>query len=277
MAARSWVTWNTLPAVQLAGSNVLLTGATGGLGQAIARALASEGATLVLSGRRTEVLEPLATELGARAVAVDLSRRDDVHRLVEEAGSVDVLVANAALPGSGRLSELTEDQIDRVLEVNLAAPIALTHALTPAMVQRGRGHLVFIASTAGKVATALSSTYNASKFGLRGFAFAMRAELAGAGVGVSLVSPGFISDAGMFAEAGVKLPPGVGTRSPEQVARAVVRAIKSNRAEIDVAPLGVRAGSMLGMLAPELAARTSRRLGAERIAERMAAGQADKR
>jgi short-subunit dehydrogenase len=256
---------------------VLLTGATGGIGAAIARAFAARGASLILSGRRTEVLEPLAQEVGGTAVACDLSRRDELERLIDAAGDVDVLVANAGLPGTGLLDELTQDQIDRMLEVNLRAPIALAHALAPAMVARRSGHLVFISSLNGRVATPATSIYAATKFGLRGFALGLRQDLRPHGVGVSVVMPGFVSEAGMFADAGVKLPPGVGTRSPAQVAAGVIRAIESNRAEVDVAPFGLRLGATVASVAPELAATVTRLTGGEKIAADLAAGQRAKR
>lgn len=252
--------------MDISGSKVLLTGATGGLGQAIARALSARGAQLILTGRRLEVLEPLAAELRARALAVDLSEAAEVDRLLSEAGELDILVANAALPGSGKLDSLTMEQIDRALEVNLRAPIAMAHALVPEMAERGRGHLLFMSSLSGKAATAGSSIYNATKFGLRGFAGAMRAELHGSGVGVSTVFPGFIREAGMFADAEVQLPKGVGTRSPEDVARAVVGAIEHDRGEVDVAPISLRLGSAFAGIAPELSATFTRKSGSDKIA-----------
>lgn len=263
--------------MEISGKTVLLTGATGGLGGAIARDLRAAGAELILTGRRTEVLEPLAAELEARLIAADLGERSDVERLVAEAGPLDILIANAALPGSGRLLDLTGDEIDRVLDVNLRAPIMLTRAVAPGMVERGGGHIVFISSLAGKAATPGTSMYNGTKFGLRGFALAIRQELRTAHVGVSVISPGFISEAGMYADAGVKLPPGMGTVSPAQVARSVRRAIERDRAETDIAAFGVLAGSRFAYFAPELAARLSARLGAGAITDRMAEGQADKR
>jgi short-subunit dehydrogenase len=256
---------------------VLVTGATGGIGQAIARALAARSATLILSGRRVDVLEPLAREVGGRAIPCDLADRKDLERLVGEAGEIDVLVANAALPASGAFTELTQDQIDRMLEINLRAPIALAHAVSPGMVARRSGHIVFISSLAGKVASPASSIYSATKFGLRGFALGVREDLRPHGVGVSVVLPGFIRDAGMFAEAGVELPRGVGTRTPEEVADGVLRAVERNRAEVEVAPLGLRVGAAFGALAPELAAAASRRMGGERVASDLATGQRDKR
>ena len=263
--------------MEISGATTLLTGATGGLGQAIARALSARGARLILTGRRTDVLEPLASELDARALAVDLSDPSEIERLIAEAGHVDILVANAALPGSGLLSSFTMEQIDRALDVNLRAPIAMAHALAPAMKERGRGHLLFMSSLSGKTATAGSSIYNATKFGLRGFSLAMRAELHGSGVGVSAVFPGFIREAGMFAEAGVKLPPGVGTRSPDDVAKAVVSAIERDRAEVDVAPISLRLGSTLSGIAPEIAAAITRKAGSDKIIHSLADGQRSKR
>ena len=263
--------------MSLLSATVLVTGATGGIGQAIARAFAARGATLIVSGRRVDVLEPMATEVGGRAIACDLADREDLERLVAEAGEIDVLVANAALPASGAFTELTQDQIDRMLEINLRAPIALARAFSAGMIARRSGHIVFISSLAGKVASPASSIYSATKFGLRGFALGLREDLRPHGVGVSVVLPGFIRDAGMFAEAGVELPRGVGTRTPEEVADGVIRAIERNRAEVEVAPLGLRLGAAFGALAPELAAAASRRMGGEQVASDLAAGQRDKR
>jgi short-subunit dehydrogenase len=262
---------------QIQGSTILLTGASGGIGQAIARGLATRGGRLILTGRRAEVLEPLAAEVGGRALSVDLADRDAPARLVEEAGPVDVLVANAALPASGTLDDYTQEEIDRALDVNLRAPIALAKLLSEQMAVRGRGHLVFISSLSGKSAQPGGSLYSATKFGLRGFALALREDLRDKGVGVSTVFPGFIRDAGMFAEAGVALPRGVGTRSPEEVAAGVVKAIEGNKGELDVAPLSLRAGAAISGLAPQLSANVSRLLGNEKVTRALADGQRAKR
>ncbi len=263
--------------MSLASGNVLITGATGGIGHAIARAFAARGANLTLSGRRRDVLEPLASEVRGRAVACDLSVREDVARLAGEAGELDVLVANAAVPASGVLTDLTQEQIDRMLEVNLRAPIALARALAPRMVDRRRGHMVFISSLSGKGAAAASSVYSATKFGLRGFALGLREDLHQFGVGVSVVLPGFISDAGMFADSGAELPRGVSTRSPSDVAASVIRVIERDRAEAEVAPVFVRVAANFAGVAPQLSSAVSRRIGGGRIASDIAAGQVDKR
>jgi short-subunit dehydrogenase len=269
----------TVHEVQLHGSRVLLTGATGGIGQAVAGALAAEGARVLLSGRRAELLEEIRARLGESAdcLPADLAEAESAARLAGRAGAVDVLVANAGLPAAGRVEEFTPEQIDRALDVNLRAPVQLTRALLPGMLERGRGHVVLVSSLAGKVAPMRSAIYSATKFGLRGFAAGLREDLRGSGVGVTVVYPGFVSEAGMFADAGVRLPRWVGTATPDQVAAAVVRGIEHDRAEIDVAPVTLRAGTMLGSLAPVTVARLQRRLGSARLAHAIAEGQRPKR
>lgn len=265
--------------MSLVSGNVLVTGATGGIGHAIARAFAGRGASLLLTGRQAELLEDLAAEVGGRPLSCDLADREQVARLAEDAedAGIDVYVANAALPASGVFTELTPEEIDRMLEVNLRAPIALARRLVPRMVERGRGHTVFISSLSGKAASPASSIYAATKFGLRGFALSLREDLRQHGVGVSTVLPGFIRDAGMFAEAGIGLPPGVGTRTPAQVAEAVIRAVERNRAEVEVAPVPLRVGATFAGAAPELAATAARLMGGAKIATDVAEGQRNKR
>jgi uncharacterized protein len=263
--------------VNLAGRTVLLTGATGGLGHAIARRLRAAGAELVLTGRRAEVLEPLAAEMGARSLAVDLADAEAVLRLASDCTEVDVLVANAGLPGTGQLTSFSVEQIDRAIAVNLRAPMVLARELAEHMVARRSGHMVFMSSLAGKVGTPRGAVYSATKFGLRGLAQSLREDLRPSGVGVSAIFPGFVRDAGMFHDTGTKLPPGVGTVSPEDVADAVLRAIERNRGEIDVAPVSLRAGAKAAGLAPDLAATVSRKLGGQRIAEDHVTAQTTKR
>src|SRR5262245_42141656 len=125
-----------------ASTTALVTGATGGIGLAIARALHQAGARLVLTGRRVETLAPLAQETGARVLRADLADRASVEQLITECGPINLLIANAALPGSGPLLDFAPHEVDRALEVNLRAPIRMAHAFAPAMVERRRGHIV---------------------------------------------------------------------------------------------------------------------------------------
>jgi short-subunit dehydrogenase len=270
---------HTVPTVQLNGTTALLTGATGGIGRAIARALDAEGARVLLSGRRADLLEELRAGLGdgANCLPADLAEPGAAAELAGRAGAVDVLVANAGLPASGRLDGFTPAEIDRALDVNLRAPMQLTRELLPGMLERGRGHLVYVSSLSGKVASTGSSVYSATKFGLRGFAAGLREDLYLSGVGVTVVFPGFVRDAGMFADSGARLPSWVGTVTPEQVAEAVVSGVERGRAEVDVAPLSLRAGTLAGSLAPVTAARVQRRLGSDRIARAIADRQRAKR
>ncbi len=262
--------------MNLAGKRILITGASGGIGHAIARAFAAQNASLILTGRRAEVLESLAHELGAEMIVADLADRAEVERLVTRAGQVDVYVANAGLPASGELTSLSQEQIDVMLEVNLRAPIAVARALAPQMIERHCGHMVFISSLSGKAASPYASLYNATKFGLRGFALGIRQDLADDGVGVSVVLPGFISDAGLFADSGAKLPAGVGTKTPAQVAAGVIQAIHHDRAELSIAPVGLRLGTGVASVAPGLAARFQKLAGGKKLASSMVEGQLDK-
>jgi short-subunit dehydrogenase len=265
--------------MRLEGSRVLLTGASGGLGKAIARALCARGARVAATARRAEVLDDLRRELGdaLTPLPADLAERGAPAELVERAGEVDVLVANAALPAAGPVEDFSPEEIDRALDVNLRAPVQLTRLLLPGMVERGRGHLVFMSSLSGKAASPASALYSAAKFGLRGFAAGVREDLVGSGVGVTVVFPGFIRESGMFADSGVRLRKGVGTKTPEDVAAAVVRGIERNKGEIDVAPLGLRLGVKAAELAPGVGSRIQRRLGAVELGQDLTEAHREKR
>jgi short-subunit dehydrogenase len=266
-------------AIDLNGARALLTGASGGIGNAIARALHARGATLAITGRRADALEALKAELGDRVevLVADLAKAEDVAALPERAGQVDVLVANAGLPASGELLGFSPTEIDRAIDVNLRAPMQLARALLPGMIERGSGHVVFVSSLAGKVPAAGSTVYSATKFGLRGFGDSLHDELHGTGVGATTVFPGFIRDAGMFADSGVKLPTGVGTKPPEDVADAVITGIEKNRSEIDVAPIAVRATGKLAGLVPGAVTNMNRRFGGRKVSDGLAEGQREKR
>lgn len=233
-------------------TTALITGANGGLGQAIARALHAQGARLVLHARREESVRDVAKELGARVVLGDLAKREDTERICKETGHADIVVANAALSGSGKVLDHSTREIDDILEVNLRAPAVMARLLAPGMVERHRGSFVFISSVSGMVSAANTALYSATKFGLRGFALGLRSDLAPYNVGVTTVFPGFIRDAGMFAKSGAKLPGFVGTRTPEEVGAAVVRAVRTDPAEIVVAAMDQRLTGMLGGVVPGL-------------------------
>ena len=258
-------------------TTALITGANGGIGQAIARALQQAGAKLVLSARRADAVKGIAEELGARVVLADLSQRDSIARLVDQAGPVDIVVANAGLPAAGSTMEFAADEIDAIVDVNLRAPVQLTRAYGPGMIARGRGQFVYISSIAGHVATAATALYSATKFGLRGFALGLRQDLLAHNVGATVIYPGFIRDAGMFADTGVKLPFGMGTRSPEDVATAVLDAVRENPSEIIVASLDQRVGAFVANVAPGVIWSLEKMFGGDKLSNEMVAAQRHKR
>ncbi len=267
--------------MELAGRRGLLTGATGGLGRAIASALAGRGTNLILSARDGQALEAFAAQLpggGHRTLVADLAAEGAAERLAAEAGPVDILIANAGLPGAGWLADFSAEQLRRALRVNLEAPMLLAQALFPGMIERGGGQLVFVSSLSGKSASPRSSIYSATKFGLRGFALGLRSDLGPRGVGVSLVSPGFVRDAGMFADSGAKPPPGLGTATPEQVGEAVISAIEHDRIELAVAPRRQRVLAHVGMLSPSASVKAQSGATGQRAAAAVADGHSkDKR
>lgn len=255
---------------------MLVTGASGGIGNALVMALAERGARVTLAGRRRDVLDGLAARVGGTAVTADLTERAAPERLLAEVGPVDVLVANAGLPASGLLSDYSIDQIDRALDVNLRAPIVMAKLAGAQMAARGAGQLVFMSSLSGRSASARTALYNATKFGIRGFALALREDMRPYGVGVSAVYPGPVREAGMIADAAVKLPR-LATRAPSDVAVATVRAIEKNLAEVVVAPWSLRLSTLVGALAPGVAATVQRRTGGDTLMAAISEGQRTKR
>ncbi|WP_231976866.1 SDR family oxidoreductase [Mycobacterium sp. E740] len=258
--------------MQLNGRRALVTGATGGLGQAIARELASRGCELTVTGRRDLELKRLVDELGptTRGFTADLTNLDEVRDVMDRAGPVDLLVANAGVGIPHDLAMLSDIEIEEAIRINLLAPAALARAALAPMMQRGQGHIVFISSGAGLIATPGNGTvYTATKWGLRGLGLALRQELYGTRVGVSTIFPGPIRDAGMLADTGVALPRGFSTSSPQDVARAVVRAIEQDKPETTVASASVRLLVAVGAVAPVRIGELARLAGVGRVRDAM--------
>lgn len=253
---------------QLSGRVALLTGASRGIGTTIAETLALRGMDLVLAARSAEALEKLAAKLrsdGRRVLCfpVDLGDRDALGRLVDAAiafgnGGVDVLVNNAGLEQNEPYEKVAVDTLDRVLEVNLRAPMILAHGLLPSMIERGRGHIVNVSSVSGLMGTPFNESYSASKHGLLGFTRSLRLSLEAEGhpVGVSSVCPGFVTDAGMYAdgqaEIGMQAPAHMGSSTPRQVADAIVAAIESNHPEVVVNSIPLRPVAVAGLAFPRV-------------------------
>lgn len=244
----------------------MVTGASGGLGQAISRELHSRGADLVITARESDVLRRLGEQTGGEVVVADLGLRADVERLAERARGVDILVANAGIGTDLAIEVMAAGDVDTMLEINLRSPILLAAAFAQACLAEGRsGQVVFMGSLSGLATSPNSRMYNSTKFGLRGFSLALRQDLTGSGIGVTIVEPGFIRNAGMFARSDTKVPGAMRTKAPEDVAQAVVRAIEKNPAEIIVAPFEHRFSATVATMAPWFTEAVQRRLIARGI------------
>jgi short-subunit dehydrogenase len=254
----------------LNGKTALVTGASRGIGAFIARSLAVRGARVVLTARTGDKLERVARSIrdrGGDAVCVQADVTDETDRvnLIKRARQaferVDVLVNNAGVEEIVGYEWHKPESIQQLLDVNLAAPLLLARQLLPGMLERGSGHIVNVASLAGRTGMPYGAVYAASKGGLAQWSLSLRAELADRGIGVSLVSPGFVADAGMFARQRVTPPSSLGASRPPAVARAVVRAIDTNAAEIVVNSRPARILMGLEAVAPGVAGRLGDRLG----------------
>jgi len=186
--------------MKLSGSSILITGASGGIGSAIARQLAQRGASLILVNRDREKLEAFAAELGmiggsVLALTGDLAvpgeAAEVVNRAIKKAGSIDILINCAGVQNFGFFAEESATATAHLFNVNTIAPIAMANAVLPNMLKNGKGQIVNVGSVFGSIGFPCFATYSASKFALRGFSEALRRELTGTGVGVTYVAPRF--------------------------------------------------------------------------------------
>jgi len=245
----------------------------------IARTLAREGVNLSLAARSAEELEQVRAEmegLGVRAIATvcDVTEAADRARLIErteaELGPVDVLINNAGIEVIAHFESSDEADLVRTLDVNLMAAMLLTRAVVPGMLQRGRGHVVNIASGAGKVGVPYGVAYSTSKHGMVGMVHALRAEYHGRPVGFSAVCPGFVTDVGMYANWGVTAPKVAGSAKPEKVAAVVLSCIVKNKAEVIVNTPPVRPLVVLHNIAPRLTPAILKAFGYSGVFEKVA-------
>ncbi|HUX78781.1 MAG TPA: 3-oxoacyl-[acyl-carrier-protein] reductase [Alphaproteobacteria bacterium] len=183
---------------ELIGKKALITGATGGLGAEIARALHKQGAAIAISGTRTEKLNELAKELGDRVTVIscDLSQTESTQKLIPEAeaalGGLDILVNNAGLTQDGLMLRMSDDQWSKVIEVNLSSAFRLSREAIKGMMKQRSGRIINITSIVGVTGNAGQANYAASKAGLIGLSKSLAAEVATRGITVNCIAPGFI-------------------------------------------------------------------------------------
>lgn len=241
------------------GKTVVVTGASSGVGAAAARLFAEEGARVVLAARTAGALDAVAKQIGERALAVPTDvadpeqARELVRRAVEATGAIHVLVNNAGYNHRGPVADADPDELARIVDVNLRAPIVLTRLALPQLLEQEHGAIVNVASIAGQVPLPGEATYSGTKFGLRGFSMALAEELRGTGVSVSIVSPGPIETG--FITNDLEAVPDIVFSQPmssaEDVARAVVDCAHDGRLERTIPRLS-GALATAGYLVPEL-------------------------
>ena len=174
-------------------TNVWITGASSGIGEALARAWAAQGAQVILSGRREAELASIAAELpGSRVLPFEATDYDAVERAAAAAGHIDILVNNAGQSQRSLAVNTGFGVYRSIMEVNFFAPLRLTQLVLPQMVARGSGHIMAISSAAGKIGSPLRTGYCAAKHAMVGWSDALRAEIAQYGIGVHVVTPGFV-------------------------------------------------------------------------------------
>jgi short-subunit dehydrogenase len=253
--------------LELCGSTALVTGASAGIGLAVARRLARKGANLVIAARRPEKLEEAAASLlglGVKVLAVptDVGRREDLDRLVETAlrefQTIDVLVNNAGIEAFCHFADLPPERIEETIRVNLTSALLLTRLVVPHMLAAGRGHVVNMSSTAGKLGPPFAAVYATTKAGLVAFTQSLRAEYRNRGISASVICPGFADDGGIYdrmkTESGRHSPALIGSTTADRVARAVIRAVENDRPELIVNSPPLRPIAVLLQMFPSLGA-----------------------
>ncbi|GAA1120883.1 SDR family NAD(P)-dependent oxidoreductase [Kribbella jejuensis] len=240
---------------------VLVTGGSAGIGAAVVERLAAAGARIVVHGRDAVRTTAVAERSGGVPVIGDLVAPEAVLTAALRAyGQIDVLVANAGQGWSGPFAQMPVDQLERLVAVDLLAPLRLVRCLLPAMIERRSGHIALVGSVAGRTAVAGEAVYAATKAALDIFAESLRLEVRGSGVTVSLTLPGVV-DTGFFAARGRPYDRKYPRPLPaEVVARAVVDAISNDRAEV-WAPGWLRVAPTVRALAPGLYRRLAARFG----------------
>jgi short-subunit dehydrogenase len=262
----------------LRGKVCVVTGASSGIGEATARALGREGATVVLAARRLERLEEIAGDIRrgtgearTTAVACDVSERDEIARLRDEVerqhGRCDVLVNNAGIPGGGPFPETSMEQLERVNRVNFMGVVICTKLFLP-LLRASRGHVVNVASLAGRYALPGAAVYTASKHAVVALSESLYHELRPEGVMVTTVNPGLVATEGFFPEDSPLWRDPLFRRfviSPERVASAVVEVVRRRKGPEVSVPRWLAGPQAFRLLTPPLYRAAVRRIAGSRV------------
>jgi short-subunit dehydrogenase len=255
---------------EIGGKVAIVTGASRGLGRHIAEALFDHGVKVLVTARSADELDAVRTSFdrkGTRSLAIAGDITDEAHRarLVSEAqahfGALDIVVNNAGTDDPRRITDVTVDAVRAMFELNVIALIDMTQKALVPMLRQGSGHIVNMGSVAGLAPVPYASVYSATKHAIVGFSTSIRYELEDAGVGVSVVCPNFVSEAGLFHENTDGNTGGVPTVTPTQVADAVVRAITGNKERVVVSPPFVKLTPVVVGLSPRIVARLGKLTG----------------
>ncbi|MEE8335587.1 MAG: SDR family NAD(P)-dependent oxidoreductase [Candidatus Neomarinimicrobiota bacterium] len=260
----------------LKGKLALITGASRGIGQYIAKTLAGQDITTILVARSRTGLLKTQEEIKAlgrtcRILPWDLTDTSNLKNLVDAAekfGEIDILVNNAGIENYNNYESVSFLELTSIVNTNLLAPLELSRLILPSMVKRGKGHIVTIASLAGRKGVAYNSIYSASKAGLVMWTDGLRQELAGKGVFISSICPGFISEAGMFFDGHLDPPRLLGTSTPQKVADAVLKALRQGSSELIVNKGPIRPLLALAQIMPHLGDKILKLFGVPALARK---------
>ena len=243
------------------GKVAIVTGASRGIGRVIAQSLAQKGSKIIAIARSMDNLSKtcqLIEDKGGQATPImaDMIQSENFDQLIERAtsiyGRLDILVNNAGVEQYQYFKKYSSDYIDNCLKTNLHAPILLSKSILPQLLEQGSGHIINIASLAGKKGVSYNSIYSASKSGLIMWTDAIRQELSQTDVNISVVCPGFIRDSGMFHDSGQSAPKLLGSSLPQDVADGVIKCIRNNSAEVIVNPGPMKPLLALNQISPRL-------------------------
>ncbi|MBV8161871.1 MAG: SDR family NAD(P)-dependent oxidoreductase [Acidimicrobiia bacterium] len=252
------------------GAVAVVTGASRGIGRQVARMAADRGARVGLVARSAPDLEAVLAEIGGHGAvaAADVADRPAVEQafglLAGELGPIDILVNNAGIGSYGRVSDLPVDEFERVMAVNYFSAVYATKAVLPSMLERRRGHIVNLASIAGRIGAPMEAAYSASKFAMVGFTEALAFEVRPLGIGVSMVNPGpvetdFFDTRGHAYEGSYPRPV-----SAQRVARSVIEVVESDGLE-RVIPRALRPAVVFRHMAPPIYRRGTARVMAKQL------------